>query len=541
MKSAHPAADSTAPNARRLLLAGSIGIFAAGAGFAVRGGILDNWGAEFGFNATQLGALAGAGFAGFCFGIVLGGLACDRLGYGRLVAVAFTLHILSAAVTFGAVGHAAYHWLYWGMLIFGLANGTLEAVANPLVATLFPTKRAHYLNLLHASWPAGLVAGAAAGWLLDDQLKAGWWIQLSIYLIPTLAYGLLFLRQPMPRSEAAWRGLSLGEMLKDVGLLGSLILALLLALFARDALGAPAPIAWSVAGIVLIAAGGLTRFATGSIILFTLLVAHLLLGAFELGTDGWIQNITGNILTPEQGKLLFILASATMFALRFSFGTIERYLKLSPLAVLLASAILACVGLTLASGMESFMGALVALLIYAVGKAFLWPTMLAVASDRFPATGAIAISLMGGIGMMSGGLLGTPGLGYVKDSAAASHLQQTDPQAFEAYRAEQPSRFLFLNEIHGLDGAKLAAIQSGAAQANRDGIQPAFSAQEQTVYQASIAADRLTLRADALIPAFLAIIYLLLLLHFRRSRRVKFSSTHSDLVTSATPDKGSMR
>lgn len=541
METGHPAADGTAPNAHRLLLAGSIGIFAAGAGFAVRGGILDNWGAEFGFNATQLGALAGAGFAGFCFGIVLGGLICDKLGYGRLVAVAFTLHVLSAVVTFGAAGLNAYLWLYWGMLMFGLANGALEAVANPLVATLFPTKRAHYLNLLHASWPAGLVAGAAAGWLLDDQMNAGWWIQLSIYLIPTLAYGLLFLRQPMPRSEAAWRGLSLGEMLKDVGLLGSLVLALLLALFTRDALGAPSSVAWSVAGVVLIATGGLTRFTTGSIILFALLTAHLLLGAFELGTDGWIQNITGNILTPEQGKLLFILASATMFALRFSFGTIERHLKLSPLAVLLASAILACVGLTLASGMESFMGALVALLIYAVGKAFLWPTMLAVASDRFPATGAIAISLMGGIGMMSGGLLGTPGLGYVKDSAAASHLQQTDPQASEAYRAERPSHFLFLDEIHGLDGAKLAAIQSRAAQARRDGIQPAFSTQEQAVHQASIAADRLTLRADALIPAMMAVIYLLLLLHFRRSSRVRPSSMPGELAVSAAADNGAIR
>ena len=59
------------------------------------------------------------------------------------------------------------------MFIFALANGTLEAVANPLVATLFPNNRTHYLNILHASWPAGLVLGALAGWVLGDRHALG--------------------------------------------------------------------------------------------------------------------------------------------------------------------------------------------------------------------------------------------------------------------------------------------------------------------------------------------------------------------------------
>jgi MFS family permease len=150
--------EAMVPNAKRLLWAGSMGIFAAGAGLAIRGGILHNWGAEFGFNAAQLGAISGAGFSGFCFGIIVGGLLCDKIGYGKLVALAFALHILSAVVTFTAGGHGAYNGLYWGMLIFAYANGTLESVANPLIATLFPHNRAHFLNILHASWPAASAA-----------------------------------------------------------------------------------------------------------------------------------------------------------------------------------------------------------------------------------------------------------------------------------------------------------------------------------------------------------------------------------------------
>src|SRR6516164_1107604 len=91
-----------APNAKRLLFAGFMAILAAGVGFAVRGGIFANWGADFGFTGAQLGAIGGAGFSGFCFGIIIGGVLCDKIGYGKLVLVAFALHILSAFVTFAA-------------------------------------------------------------------------------------------------------------------------------------------------------------------------------------------------------------------------------------------------------------------------------------------------------------------------------------------------------------------------------------------------------------------------------------------------------
>src|SRR5689334_1533194 len=185
-------AQGIAPNATRLLWAGFLAILAAGIGFGVRGGILANWGADFGFTGAQLGAIGGAGFSGFCFGIIIGGVICDKIGYGKLVVAAFALHVLSAFVTFGATDANAYKMLYWGMFIFAFANGTLEAVANPLVATLFPNNRTHYLNILHASWPAGLILGGVLGWILDDKFELNWKLQLALYLVPTAVYGFLF-------------------------------------------------------------------------------------------------------------------------------------------------------------------------------------------------------------------------------------------------------------------------------------------------------------------------------------------------------------
>ena len=78
-----------------------------------------------------------------------------------------------------------------------------------------------------------------------------------------------------------------------------------------------------------------------------------------------------------------------------------------------------------------------ALAVYAVGKTFFWPTMLAVTSDRFPRTGAVAISIMGGIGMMSAGLIGSPGLGYAKDHFASADLEKTAPQVYAQYQSER--------------------------------------------------------------------------------------------------------
>ena len=121
------------------------------------------------------------------------------------------------------------------------------------------------------------------------------------------------------------------------------------------------------------------------------------------------------------------------------------------------------VGLRLVSGIDTFAGAMMALAVYAVGKTFFWPTMLAVVGDRFPRTGAVAMSIMGGIGMMSAGLLGGPGLGYAKDRFTAEHLNATAPAIYEQYKAPTPSKFLFLDEVHGLDGTKLSQAQTAAA------------------------------------------------------------------------------
>jgi MFS family permease len=542
--------NGTPPNAHRLLWAGFTAILAAGVGFAIRGGILDNWGSEYGFSGEELGRISGGGFTGFCFGIIIGGVVADKIGYGKLVITAFLLHAVSALVTFAVspsmTKETVYLYLFWGSFLFAVANGTLEAVANPLVATLFPHNRTHYLNILHASWPLGLVLGGALGWTLDDQFKWDWKWQLGLYLLPVLLYGLMFLGQRMPRSEASKRGLSLGDMFKDVGILGGLVACFLLALFFSSVVTPliPGPTAWlnqtagtnltaeqlstytgyGVGGALLLVIALITRFSLGAILLFVLFIAHALIGAVELGTDNWIQNITGNILTSGQGKILFVFTSLLMFALRFCADFIEKRMGLSPIGILLVCAVLACIGLLLTSQVTTFAIAMLALTVYGVGKTFFWPTMLAVASDRFPRTGAVAISIMGGIGMMSAGLIGAPGLGFAKDRFAGEALEHKNPALFQEYKADKPSEFLFFPPATGLDGKKLGAVQEKLTQAREELAKEGntspqaaldrLTPEEREVYEASIQGDRKTLQADAAIPATLAVIYLLMLIYF---------------------------
>jgi MFS family permease len=536
-----------ASNANRLLWGGFMAILAAGVGFAIRGGFIDNWRTEFGFTDTDVGNINGMGFTGFCFGIIIGGVICDKIGYGKLVVAAFLLHILSAVITFAAnptfSSATNSQFLTWGSFVFAFANGTLEAVANPLVATLFFRNRTHYLNILHASWPAGLVLGSASGWVLDDIYHLHWKYQFALFLIPTALYGIMFLGQHFPKSEASQKGLTLGEMFKDVGILGGAVACFLIAQFftnlvtpwltPAEATQQQAEQASTYASIVGFVIGGalwlgiavITRFSLGSPILFVLFVAHGLVGAVELGTDSWIQNITGNLLTSEQGKWLFVFTSLLMFVLRFCSEFIEKKIGLSPVGILLVCAILACLGLNLSSKIETFGWALMALTVYGIGKTFFWPTMLAVASDRFPRTGAIAISMMGGIGMMSAGLIGAPGLGYSKDRFAGEALQATNPTAFADYKAEKPSKFLPLvfAPATGLDGKKLGAVQEKLGKAREEAVKAdkdpkiameGLTPTEQDVIKASITGDRKTLVADSFIPAIMAVLYLGLMLYF---------------------------
>jgi MFS family permease len=454
-----------APNAKRLLWAGFMAILAAGVGFGVRGGILGDWGTQYGFTQTELGQVTGFGLVGFGVIILLGALFADVVGYGKLMIAAFVCHFASAVLTLAAGAafktggkDAAYQCLKWGMILFSVGNGLAEAVVNPLVATLFPKNRTHYLNILHAGWPAGLVLGALASYFMVG--KASWEMQWGLFLIPVVVYGIMCLGQRFPKSEASEKGVSLGAMLGQFA----------------------APL------------------------LIVLLFIHALVGYVELGTDSWISNITGNILaSPQNGLLLFVYTSSLMFVLRFVAGPIVH--RISPVGLLFVSAIFGATGLTLLGNAHGAAMCIIAATVYGVGKTFLWPTMLGVVSDRFPKGGAIVIGAMGGVGMLSAGFLGGPGIGYKQDYFASKQLKAEAPAVYEAYKAPNENSFLFFPPIVGLDGSKVGAVRAKEADMR--------TPDEVKVHDADLYGGRTALKVTAAVPATMAVLYLLLLGYFK--------------------------
>lgn len=466
-------------NNRPLFFASFMTLIAAGVGFAIRGAILDDWATQFGFTKGDLGNITGGGLVGFGITIIACSLIADKVGYKLLMVLAFLLHVGSAVVTLaatpvynslgGEAGRAAtFQCLYWGMFMFSLANGLCEAVINPLVATLYPKQKTHYLNILHAGWPGGLIIGGTLAYLFCGRNAAivhfRWEITIALFLVPTLIYGIIMLKEQFPLSEARAAGVSFGTMM--------------------------------------------SQFA--SPILLLLLCLHALVGYVELGTDSWITNIMNNVIAGN-AMLLFIYTSGLMFVLRFFAGPIVE--RINPVGLLFASAILGACGLYWLGSTTSGLTIVAAATVYGLGKTFLWPTMLGVVGERFPRGGALTMGMMGGVGMLSAGLLGGPGIGYKQDYYAAEKLKQEAPETYSRYVSTDKNSFLFFPSIAGLDGQKVGDLKNKIQ--DKKPLTTTEQQDERPVLDADIYGGRMALKWTAAVPAMMAVGYLILVIYFQ--------------------------
>jgi MFS family permease len=458
---AGPLRELKAPGLNEMILfwASFFTLIAAGMGFSIRADILGAWGRDFGFTQTELGIITGQGLAGFGITIIFFSFFADIFGYGKLMIIAFLFHALSIVLTLAApfAYHqygkpGAYYCLLLGAWAFSLGNGTCEAVINPLTASLFPKNKTHWLNILHAGWPGGLVLGAVVSLGLNQLAKdvswVTWQVRWAIVFAPMLLYGLLMLGRRFPTSEAKESGISTRAMMAEVGLLGAAVVAALLGLFLSSELlpwflgitGLPASLAWlgwALAGGLWLWFGSLSQFRVGHWMLAFLYILHGLVGYVELGTDSWIIDITKTVLNnPNEALMAFIWTNVLMFTLRFFAGPIVH--KISPVGLLFASAVLGTGGLWLLgySGTTTTWVWLGAVTIYGLGKTFYWPTMLGVVSERFPKGGALALGFSGGVGMLAAGLLGGPGIGFFQDYAAVQKLAD-QPETYARYKSYQ--------------------------------------------------------------------------------------------------------
>ncbi len=350
-------------NPSRLFVMSCIALTVTSMTFALRAGILNELGTDFGLNNTELGWINSMAFLGFPVAMMIGGLLYNQVGAKNLMIVAFVGHLLGILLTIYADG-------FWLLIIstffIGFANGAVEAACNPLIADMYPENKTTMLNKFHVWFPGGIVVGSLIATFFGAQL--GWQLLLATMLVPLAIYGVMIFTTVFPETRTGLS--STAENIK----------ALFSPLF------------------------------IGMCILMTLTATT------ELGTGQWINQILAG--TGASPMLILALVTGVMAVGRYFAGPIVH--RLNPVGVLFFSAIVTTIGFLLLSRADGA-GAYAAAVIFALGVCYFWPTMIGVIGEYQPKTGALGLSLIGGAGMF-GVSIWMPIIGGWLDDAKQSAL-----------------------------------------------------------------------------------------------------------------------
>ena len=306
-------------------------------------------------SAERIGNILGVPFLGFAVTIAIGSPLLDIIGMGLLLplsgillSVGMLIMIFAGSLASGA---GVYQVLWFGAVVAGVGWGLVETVINPLIATLYRDDKTGKLNAAHAWWPGGLVIGGLVGVGMSN-LGLGYQAKLAVVLLPAIVLLILCAGLKFPPTERADAGISMKEMFREL----------------RNPL-------------------------------FVVLFGSMFLtAASELAPGQWVDlALSRTVHMP--GILLLVYVSGLMFLMRHFAGPLVH--KLSPIGVLWFSCLMASAGLVALSFAESPITGLLAATVWGTGVCYMWPTMLATASERFPRGGALLMGLMGTAGTLS--------------------------------------------------------------------------------------------------------------------------------------------
>lgn len=486
----------TAAPSKRLFWGCFIVLVASAFGFVFRSYLMPEWGVRFDLSKTQQGQIFGVSFWPFALSIVLFSLVIDKIGYKKSMIFAFICHAASVLLTIFANG---YWMLYAGTFLFALGNGAAEAVINPVVASMYPREKTKWLNILHAGWPMGIaIAGLFGITLIHFQVD--WRIMMLFILLPTIAYGALIFNEHFPLNERVKAGVKYVDMLKEVGVLGFLIITSLCAFELGNLLRWGTTVSVLVT-IVVVAFIGVYLKTWGRPLFVLLLLIMVPLATMELGTDSWITDL----MTPEMQKLGFqggwvlVFTAIIMTILRLYTGAVTK--RISPLGILAASALVSAIGLQWLS-FSAGVTILLAAAFYALGKTYLWGTMLGVVSEQFPRGGALALNITSAVGQLGVGIIGAVFLGAVQDSQIDAKLQAYDVQNNTTYHQEYVTE-----EKRSIFGEYKALDQDKLAQADSETLDVIASVENQ--------AKKSALSTVSILPVFMFLFFIGLIIYFR--------------------------
>ncbi|MEL7444640.1 MAG: MFS transporter [Pseudomonadota bacterium] len=327
-----------------------------------------------------IGGALGAAFLGFGFTLFLASPLLDALGIGNVLRGAGMCFFGGTVLAVGGASFAGpetAQTLFWiGFLIQGIGWGAMEAAVNPMTTALYPEDKTHRLNVLHAWWPAGLIAGGLIGFAVSG-LEIPWRMAMAVAFLPALLVLILSMGVRFPPTERAADGVSFKDMMLEI-------------------VRAPTFLIW--------------------------LGAMLLTTSLELGPASWI-NTALSAKVGFNAVLLLVYVSGLMFVMRHFAGVLAN--ALSNAGVLWISSLAAMIGLYSMSQAASPALIIAATTIWGMGVALLWPTMMATVSERYPKGGSWFIGLIGSFGALAIYFL-LPALGRQYDAAMIAEAGDAD-------------------------------------------------------------------------------------------------------------------
>jgi len=338
----------------RLFWIGVLALFTAAMLFGLRAGLNSGMRDDIfagTINSGELiGAAFGAAFLGFGFTLFAASPLLDKIGIGNVLRGSALCFIISIALIFGATlveSSALSQNLFWiGMLVQGIGWGGQEAAINPMTTALYPEDKTHRLNVLHAWWPAGIIVGGLTGFGIGF-FDISWKLAMATALIPAIAVLVLSKGVAFPQTEREADGISFSDMMLEM-------------------FRSPSCFIWFGA-----------MFLTASL---------------ELAPGTWVEAA----LSAKVGfnaVLLLVYVAGLMFVMRHFAGPLAH--RLSNPGLLWCSSLFAMVGLYLMAVVESPAMVIVAATIWGTGVCFMWPTMMASVSERYPKGGSWFIGLIG--------------------------------------------------------------------------------------------------------------------------------------------------
>ena len=357
-------------NKSALFNASCLALITTAFSFSIRAGILPQLGESFGLNAEQLGFINSMWFLGFPISMILGGLFYHIVGPANIMRIAFLTHTVGILMTIFADG---YTTLLISTLFIGFGNGCTEAACNPMIADMYSgTTLNKMLNRFHMWFPGGIVLGSLVSkfmtdfswlnYLTTDQISIisdlniigatgsfTWQAQVWVMMVPTIIYAILFFGKTFPKP--------------------------------------------SVEGVTSVGSNIKAMFSPVFIFLF---IAMAFTAISEFGPQQWANVVLSS--SGASGMLILALTTGVMAVGRFFAGPVVK--ALGQTGVLLGGAIFTAIGIFLFSTVSGNMS-YVAALIFALGVCYFWPVMVGAVAQRVPLSGALGMSIIGGVGMFS--------------------------------------------------------------------------------------------------------------------------------------------